>query len=337
MHDSNTTPGHEPDDRDRPEADHDSADGIGTDAAGTGGAAPQHDIDAEFAAMMEGLALPSEMQADLESMDSLDSLDSLESLESLDEPGPSVVSVDDVPHNTYTAPKEPLTGGGQSDQRIDRDGPDSDQGADAESPASSASSASSATSSSTASDAGPAESASSAPPRAVKVAVVLTPLASADALAAMCAMSDLECTVVPARSGAFAVKEFVSAHAEWDVSELLGGADTEPAEAADLASALSRLSRAGVVLLTADLATDVGIESGLSGTITARRYVDGKAGEDAAAGLLLASVDQEVEDVLLGITSADDIEGALKSSEVKTSRAMRWLARGLRRPRGGKS
>ena len=331
MHASNTTPGHEPDDRDRSEADHDSADGIGTDAAGTGGAAPQHDIDAEFAAMMEGLALPSEMQADLESMDSLDSL---ESLESLDDPGPSVVSVDDVPHNTYTAPKEPLTGGGQSDQRIDRDGPDSDQGADAESPAFSASPA---TSPSTASDAGPAEPASSAPPRAVKVAVVLTPLASADALAAMCAMSDLECTVVPARSGAFAVKEFVSAHAEWDVSELLGGADTEPAEAADLASALSRLSRAGVVLLTADLATDVGIESGLSGTITARRYVDGKAGEDAAAGLLLASVDQEVEDVLLGITSADDIEGALKSSEVKTSRAMRWLARGLRRPRGGKS
>ena len=331
MHDSNTTPGHEPDDRDRSEADHDSADGIGTDAAGTGGAAPQHDIDAEFAAMMEGLALPSEMQADLESMDSLDSL---ESLESLDDPGPSVVSVDDVPHNTYTAPKEPLTGGGQSDQRIDRDGPDSDQGADAESPAFSASPA---TSPPTASDAGPAESASSESPRAVKVAVVLTPLASADALAAMCAMSDLECTVVPARSGAFAVKEFVSAHAEWDVSELLGGADTEPAEAADLASALSRLSRAGVVLLTADLATDVGIESGLSGTITARRYVDGKAGEDAAAGLLLASVDQEVEDVLLGITSADDIEGALKSSEVKTSRAMRWLARGLRRPRGGKS
>mgnify|MGYP000967869482 CR=1 FL=1 len=33
MHDSNTTPGHEPDDRDRPEADHDSADGIGKTVA----------------------------------------------------------------------------------------------------------------------------------------------------------------------------------------------------------------------------------------------------------------------------------------------------------------
>ncbi len=171
--------------------------------------------------------------------------------------------------------------------------------------------------------------------RAVKVAVVLTPLASADALAALCSMSDLDCTVVPARSGAFAVKEFVSAHAEWDVSELLGGAETEPAEAAELAGALSRLSRAGVVLLTADLATDVGIESGLSGTITARRYANGTAGEEASAGLLLSAVDQVVEDVLLGLTRAEDVKGAVRSADVRPSRAMRWLGRGLRG--GGRS
>ena len=133
--------------------------------------------------------------------------------------------------------------------------------------------------------------------KAVKVAVVLTPLASADALAALCAMSDLDCTVVPARSGAFAVKEFVSAHAQWDVAELLGGAETEPAEAAELASALSRLSRGGVVLLTA--------------------------------------VDQVVEDVLLGLTKAEDVKGAVRSSQVRASRAMRWLGRGLRG--GGRS
>lgn len=171
--------------------------------------------------------------------------------------------------------------------------------------------------------------------KAVKVAVVLTPLASADALAALCAMSDLDCTVVPARSGAFAVKEFVSAHAQWDVAELLGGAETEPAEAAELASALSRLSRGGVVLLTADLATDVGIELGLSGTITARRYENGTAGQEASAGLLLSAVDQVVEDVLLGLTKAEDVKGAVRSSQVRASRAMRWLGRGLRG--GGRS
>lgn len=304
MNDSNSTPQQNPEDRNRPESP-DKQTGAGR--ADDGG--PQPDIDAEFAAMMEGLSLPDEMQADLES---------------LDETGPSVISVDDVPHNTYTAPREPLAGARgpadrEPDHHDDPDGLTPEQVAEADSLAAALNAEAPQT------------------PQAVKVAVVLTPLASAEALASLCAMSDLDCTVVPSRSGAFAVKEFVSAHAEWDVSELLGGADTEPAEAAELASALSRLSRAGVVLMTADLATDVGIESGLSGTITARRYTGGEAGEDAAAGLLLASMDQEVEDVLLGVTRAEDIKGAVKSSEVKPGRAMRWFGRGLRRPRGGKS
>ena len=179
----------------------------------------------------------------------------------------------------------------------------------------------------------PAEAAPEAP-KAIKIAVVLTPLASA--LAALCAMSDLDCTIVPARSGAIAVKEFVSAHAEWDVAELLGGVETEPAEAAELAKALSRLSRGGVVLMTADLATDVGIESGLSGTITARRYEDGSAGEEASSGLLLSAVDQVVEDILLGIVKADAVDGALRAGEVTPGRAMRWFGRGLRGRRDGR-
>ena len=302
MHDSNPAPRQNPEDRDRPEGLENFERPEGADeptgASSAGADEPQHDIDAEFAAMVEGLALPGEIQEDLES---------------LDETGPSIVSVDDVPHNTYTAPREPLTGARDPD---DPDEPAAEQAAEVESPAAAL---------------------DAQAPQAVKVAVVLTPLAGADALASLCAMSDLDCTIVPSRSGAFAVKEFVSAHAEWDVSELLGGADTEPAEAAELASALSRLSRAGVVLMTADLATDVGIESGLSGTITARRYTNGRAGEDAAAGLLLASMDQEVEDVLLGVTRAEDIKGAVRSSEVRPGRAMRWFGRGLRRPRGDKS
>ncbi len=182
---------------------------------------------------------------------------------------------------------------------------------------------------------GPAEAAPEAP-KAIKIAVVLTPLASASALAALCAMSDLDCTIVPARSGAIAVKEFVSAHAEWDVAELLGGVETEPAEAAELAKALSRLSRGGVVLMTADLATDVGIESGLSGTITARRYEDGSAGEEASSGLLLSAVDQVVEDILLGIVKADAVDGALRAGEITPGRAMRWFGRGLRGRRDGR-
>lgn len=167
-------------------------------------------------------------------------------------------------------------------------------------------------------------------PKAVKLAVVLTPIASADALAALCAMSELACWVVPASTGAVAVKELVSIHAEWDVSELLDGADSEPAEAAELAGMLSRLSRAGVVLVTADLATDVGIESGLSGTMTARRYAGGEAGEEVSAGLILASMDQVVEDLLLGLARAQEVPGAIDTTTVKPSRIMKWFGRGLR-------
>ena len=88
----------------------------------------------------------------------------------------------------------------------------------------------------------------------------MTPLNRADGLAGICSLMDLDCTVVPSSNGAFAVKQFVSAHSDWDVAELLGGSDSEPAEAAELAAQLSRLSRAGAVLMTADLATDVGID-----------------------------------------------------------------------------
>ncbi|SDM48266.1 hypothetical protein [Actinomyces ruminicola] len=251
------------------------------------------DIDAEFAAMMEGLQLPSE-PSDLP-----------------EATGP--VSTDDVPHNVYGLPGSAASAGSVG------------SGDDAELPpeqlAEVEALAAALDADANAEDGGA---------KAVKIAVVLTPLASADALAALCAAGGLDCWVVPSRSGAIAVKEFVSAHAEWDIAELLGGTDTEPAEAAELAGALSRLSRLGVVLMTADLATDVGIESGLSGTITARRYQNGEAGEETSAGLLLASADQTIEDILLGVTRAEGVPGAVRTSEVKPGRVMRWLGRGMR-------
>lgn len=273
-----------------------------------------HDVDAEFAAMMEGLELPDEMRADLEALDA----GTAGSPDAAEGPGDGAFSVTaaEVPHNTYAPP--------HGEDRAEEDADDLDPQAAAEARAMMA-----------ALEADLPEGEAGAP-RAVKVAVVLTPLGNAQALASLCAMSDLDCTVVPASSGAFAVKEFVSAHAEWDVSELLGGSDTEPAEAAELASALSRLSRDGVVLLTADLATDVGIESGLSGTVQARSYVGGNAGEEVSAGLVLSAVDQRVEDVVLGVVCAENLPGAVRSSDVRPGRAMRWLGGfGRRRPHGG--
>ena len=285
----------------------------------------QRDLDAEFAALMGDVEIPDDLSSgDMGALQDAPRSEPGQEARSEDdsvsdgvegESTPAEVSPDDVPHNTY----RPLNGGDETTEDSDR---------------------SRLTDAQEAQIAAAAESLSSyvpdqpedQAPRAVKVAVVMTPLNRADGLAGMCSLLDLDCTVVPSSSGAFAVKQFVSAHSDWDVAELLGGSDSEPAEAAELAAQLSRLSRAGAVLMTADLATDVGIESGLSGTITARHFTNGQPGEEASAGLLLASMDQVVEDVLLGVIDADDVPGAVKSSEIKAPRAMRWFGRGLRRP-----
>ena len=285
----------------------------------------QRDLDAEFAALMGDVEIPDDLSAeDLGDVQESGSEpvrqtpveDDSVSTGSTGESGPADIRPDDVPHNTYHRPRN---GGDETTEDSDRSRLTDAQEAQIAAAAESLSSYV------------PGQLEDQAP-RAVKVAVVMTPLNRADGLAGMCSLLDLDCTVVPSSSGAFAVKQFVSAHSDWDVAELLGGSDSEPAEAAELAAQLSRLSRAGAVLMTADLATDVGIESGLSGTITARHFTNGQPGEEASAGLLLASMDQVVEDILLGVIDADDVPGAVKSSEIQPPRAMRWFGRGLRRP-----
>ena len=245
----------------------------------------QRDLDAEFAALMGDVEIPDDLSTvdDLEAPEGTRSgqdrggsnEDGPASVADPGQAGPQGVSPHDVPHNTY----HPLS---EADGGV--------QAPDGSSRLTDAQEARIAAAADSLSSYGSGESGDQAP-RAVKVAVVMTPLNRADGLAGMCSLLDLDCTVVPSSSGAFAVKQFVSAHSDWDVAELLGGSDSEPAEAAELAAQLSRLSRAGAVLMTADLATDVGIESGLSGTITARHFTNGQPGEEASAGLLLSSMD----------------------------------------------
>lgn len=208
------------------------------------------------------------------------------------------------------------------------------------------------------------------------VAVVLTPVASAQALAGLCAMAGLDCHVVPSSSGAVAVVELTgepdraaagdasaddaagdyapdsagraarSAHedlagpgddedlpvGDWDISELFGAAeDTLPPRADRLAKDLSRLSKTGVVLVTAALSEDGGFEHGLSGQLTARRYGDGEAGDEVAVGLVLAGADDVVEDLLLRRVRVADVPGEHRSSDIPRWKAARMFSKGLRR------
>jgi len=172
------------------------------------------------------------------------------------------------------------------------------------------------------------------------VAVVLTPVASASALAGLCAMQDVDVHVVPSRSGAIAVVELEPAPApagepqDWDIAELLGTTGQEVPPAADAAArALSRLTKAGVVLITSSLTTDSGVESGLSGQLTARRYEGGEPGDDVPVGLVLAGADDVVEDLVLGRVRAADVTGHQRSGDLPRWKAARMFAKGLRKPR----
>lgn len=203
------------------------------------------------------------------------------------------------------------------------------------------------------------------------VAMVLTPVASAQALAGLCAMTGIDCHVVPSSSGAVALIELddkgrvsddgapvaatdssSAAHTDdgavpdgavpddlddlhvrdWDISDLFGGGQDEiPPEADTLAKQLSRLSKAGVVLITAALSEEGGFEKGLSGQLTARHYDTGEAGDEVSVGLILAGADDVVEDLILRRVRVTDVPGHERSGGIPRWKAARMFGKGLRR------
>ncbi len=191
----------------------------------------------------------------------------------------------------------------------------------------------------------------------ITLALVLTPVASAPALAGLLGLAGIDVDVVPTSRGAVVVRavgtpdpevpddlsaltaddgaphppDDVPASDPWDISALFD--DGVPAEARELASAISRLTRLGVVLVTARLAQDSGIETGLSGTIQAQRFEGGEPGDEVPGGLVIAGADDVVEDLLLGRTSVAQVKGHVNSREATGGRTARWFGKGLRKPR----
>ena len=158
------------------------------------------------------------------------------------------------------------------------------------------------------------------------LAVVLTPIASAPVLAALCAMAEVDADIVPSKRGALAAKVIITS-GELDPSELLTGA---PAEATELATVLSRTAKVGVVLLTARLADG---EDGITGTISGREYQGGEPGEEVAPGLILAHADDVVEQILLGTLDPAQAPGRLVPKEMSRWQAARLMAKQVRRRR----
>lgn len=86
-----------------------------------------------------------------------------------------------------------------------------------------------------------------------------------------------------------------------------------------VARALAKLSRAGVILLTSELGEDVGLEEGVSGLVTALVYDSDGNATDTPAGLIVATGESILEDLLLGSRVPEKVKGAIRSGEIDTT------------------
>lgn len=161
------------------------------------------------------------------------------------------------------------------------------------------------------------------------VAVVLTPVSSAPALAGLCAMAGIDAHVVPTSRGALAVRVIERDPASDDsLAELLGEA---PEIAMKMAATLSRTSRYGAVLLVSRLGEG---DEGLVGTIAASQWNNGeRTSETVSSGLVLAQSDDVVEQLLFGTVDPDAAEGAVAPGRLPPWQARRLFRKTQRKPR----
>lgn len=157
---------------------------------------------------------------------------------------------------------------------------------------------------------------------------VLTPFTQANVVAGVCAIARFEVEILPSETGALVLHEMASLpYDEWDIRNITGpdqeeidrlAREGDAESGAAVAAYLSRLSRYGVVLFDVVLAKNSGFEDGVSGEIHARRYLNGKGGEELSAGLLLQTLDVRLERFLLGELDLRDLE-TIKASDMTTS------------------
>ncbi|MCL2092031.1 MAG: hypothetical protein FWH11_12685 [Micrococcales bacterium] len=139
----------------------------------------------------------------------------------------------------------------------------------------------------------------------VTVALLLTQVVAAEPLAAVCCLAGVQAEAVGSAAGSVAVL-------------------TDPTAAAEAAAAVSRmLPGTRVVLLERR-----------DGSIAAAVWSRGVRGEEAPPGLVLAEGPALLEDLLLGSTTLDDLEGTVPSAGMSRFKALRLLSKAARQARG---
>lgn len=137
------------------------------------------------------------------------------------------------------------------------------------------------------------------------VAVLMTQIATAEALAAACAVHRAPVDVVVSPIGAYAVCR-------------------EPFSAADVARDVSALVKTVPLILV----------EAKSGQISAGQWLAGERTGDLPPGLVLDGAPHELEDILLGAVAVTDLENVVTSVGMSRWKAMRSLAATARTARG---
>lgn len=134
-------------------------------------------------------------------------------------------------------------------------------------------------------------------PAAPTLAVLVTQVATAEALAAACALAKLDVDAVPSTVGAIAVPRTAT-------------------DGARAAAAVSQMLRQVPVVLLEKR----------EGRIDAGQWVGGARDRDLPAGLVLSGAPAVLEDLLLGDVPVGEVEGVVTSVGLSRMKAMRLLA-----------
>lgn len=163
----------------------------------------------------------------------------------------------------------------------------------------------------------------------LSVALVLAPIPSASALFSLLSLSGHFHDIVSIKPWTAVWIQVPDAGAEEDeFASLLAEEPQMPVEVDQVARAVSRLSKFGAVAVMSWLVDGDGLEPGVSGQISARRYVGGQAEDPIPAGVLLGSLPQAAEDLLLGRTFPGDYPDSINADGTKKlRRPFGWFGR----------
>ena len=141
----------------------------------------------------------------------------------------------------------------------------------------------------------------------LSVGLVLAPVSSPEALHALLGLVGVSEPVVRLKPWtAVWLRVETQPAPEDELEALLGGEREMPPAVDHVARVVSRLSRFGSVAMMSWLVEGQGVEPGVSGQISARRYVQGAPEDAIPAGVLLGAMPPATEDLLLGRTTPVD-------------------------------